>query len=78
VVSGPTEAIQAFAHALDLDGIEHRRLPIPVAAHSRALDAVLGEFERYLRSIRLNPPEIPILSNLTGKWLSEAEAKDPA
>ncbi len=42
------------------------------------LDPILPEFEAYLRSITLNPPQIPIISNRTGQPLSAEEATDPS
>ena len=35
-------------------------------------------FEAQIRQVRLNPPQIDCLSGLTGTWLSEREATDPA
>ncbi len=74
VVSGPARAIDALAADLAEREIEHRRLAIPVAAHSRALAPILEEFAAYLRSIRLSAPKIRMLSNRSGTWLTDAEA----
>ncbi len=77
VVSGPLAAIEAFEAKLTEREVEHRRLAIPVAAHSRALEPILGEFEAYLRKITLRAPSIPFLSNVTGTWITDAQATDP-
>jgi acyl transferase domain-containing protein/thioesterase domain-containing protein/acyl carrier protein len=77
VVSGPTSALEALSSALTEREVEHKRLAIPVAAHSRALAPILEEFRAYLRSIRLSPPKIRMLSNRSGTWLRDDEATSP-
>ncbi|MCM2503049.1 SDR family NAD(P)-dependent oxidoreductase [Aureimonas altamirensis] len=77
VVSGLNEDLEAFRQSLAADGIDATRVPIDIAAHSRMLDAILPRFEAFLRTIRLGAPRIPIVSNLTGTWLTDAEATDP-
>lgn len=78
VVSGSQAALDSFAAALDADGIESRRIQIDIAAHSRLLEPILGEFGAFLRTLNLKPPKIPFVSNRTGDWITEDEATDPA
>lgn len=77
VASGPPAAVDALAARLAAGGIEARRVPIAVAAHSRLLEPVLPRFLDYLRSIQLAPPRIPIVSNRTGAWLTPEQAVRP-
>ncbi|MDM7458637.1 MAG: type I polyketide synthase, partial [Paracoccus sp. (in: a-proteobacteria)] len=77
VVSGPTALIDALQDRLTARGIDCQRIAIDVAAHSRMLDPILPEFEAFLRRITLNPPRIPIMSNRSGDWMTDAEATDP-
>ncbi|MGR3625792.1 MAG: type I polyketide synthase [Limimaricola sp.] len=77
VASGPVAAIEALAQRLDAEGIESRRIPIEVAAHSRLLDPILPRFEAHLRGMTLSPPRIPVISNRSGRLLTDAEATDP-
>ncbi len=77
VVSGRNEDLERFRLSLAERGVDASRVPIDIAAHSRMLDAILPRFEAFLRSIVLRAPTIPIASNLTGNWLSDAEARDP-
>ncbi len=78
VVSGPVAAIAAFQAELEKDEeIDTRRLPITTAAHSRLLDPILEDFGAYLRRITLKKPEKPIVSNISGTWLTDAEATSP-
>lgn len=77
VVSGADEALSRFQAVLAARDIDCNRVPIDIAAHSHMLDGILAEFEAFLRTIALSAPAIPILSNVTGTWLTESEARDP-
>jgi amino acid adenylation domain-containing protein len=77
VVSGPDAAVQAFADLLKARGVETRRVHINVAAHSALVEPILEAFGAELRRVTLNPPARRFLSNLTGDWITEAEATDP-
>ncbi|WP_232492555.1 type I polyketide synthase [Novosphingobium kaempferiae] len=77
VVSGGAEAIAAFHAELHAREIEAQAIPIEVAAHSAMLDPILPEFRALLRTIAFRAPQIPFASNLTGRWVSAAEATDP-
>ncbi len=58
-------------------GVESSRLRINVAAHSQLLEPILPEFHAFVRRLDLRPPTIPVASNLTGTWMTEADATDP-
>ncbi|TNF59351.1 MAG: acyltransferase domain-containing protein, partial [Burkholderiales bacterium] len=77
VVSGPQHLLDALEARLRARDIEPQRIQIDIAAHSRMLEPILGRFEAYLRSIRLNPPKLPIISNRDGATLSAQQATDP-
>jgi acyl transferase domain-containing protein len=77
VASGPVAAIEQMQAALGRDGIEFSRIRIDVAAHSALLEPILGRFGAYLRTLELAPPRIPFASNVTGTWITDAEATNP-
>jgi acyl transferase domain-containing protein/acyl carrier protein len=77
VVSGPDAKLDEFAALMAAREIECQRIAISIAAHSRMLEGILAEFRAYLAGIRLNPPQIPIISNRSGQPLSDAEAVSP-
>lgn len=77
VVSGPQHALDALEATLKAREVEPQRIQIDIAAHSRMLEPILGRFEAYLRSIRLQAPRLPIISNRDGKPLTAAQATDP-
>src|SRR5262249_42432414 len=58
-------------------GVECRRLETSHAFHSGMMDPILQLFTKEVRKIKLNPPQINYLSNLTGRWITAAEATDP-
>jgi phthiocerol/phenolphthiocerol synthesis type-I polyketide synthase E len=78
VVAGAEDSIRAFQDRLAADGIVARRVRTSHAFHSRLMDGVVPEFERFLSNLTLREPRIPILSNITGTWMSAREATDPA
>ena len=77
VVSGPDAALAALAAELGKEEVETQRIQIDIAAHSRMLEPILGRFGDYLRSIRLSPPQLPIISNRTGLPLTAEQATSP-
>lgn len=72
VVSGAVDAIKALEGRLLAQEIECQRLRISVAAHSEMLDPHLDEFRQAFNGIRLHPPKMPFISNLTGE-LADSE-----
>jgi acyl transferase domain-containing protein/thioesterase domain-containing protein/acyl carrier protein len=77
VASGADAALDRLAEHLKAEDIHCQRIAINIAAHSRLLDPVLDRFGDYLRSITLNAPQIPVISNRTGQILTDAEAQSP-
>ncbi|HEU4324282.1 MAG TPA: amino acid adenylation domain-containing protein [Roseiflexaceae bacterium] len=78
VVAGPQAAIDALTERLAAREIETRPLHTSHAFHSAMLDPAVGPFVEAVGRLALRPPRIPIVSNLTGTWLTDAEATDPA
>jgi phthiocerol/phenolphthiocerol synthesis type-I polyketide synthase E len=77
VVGGTAEAVEAFAAQMEARGVHHQRLHTSHAFHSRMMDPVVARFEEVVRGVTLRAPELPFLSNLTGGWISDAQATDP-
>lgn len=76
LVSGRKDLLAQLQSRLAQQGVEGRRLRIDVAAHSRLLDGILDEFREGVRGIALRAPSIPILSSLTGEWLTAEHLAD--
>jgi acyl transferase domain-containing protein/acyl carrier protein len=77
VVSGPLKAIETFAKQLEENGTRTRALHTSHAFHSKMMEPILERFTTKLRTITLNPPGIPYISNLTGNWITVEDATDP-
>ncbi len=77
VVSGPTDAVAELEQQLTEQGLGCRRLHTSHAFHSQMMDPILEQFARDVRKVKLNPPHIPYLSNVTGTWIRAEEATDP-
>ena len=77
VVGGEAGAVDAFAARLDADEVHYQRVHTSHVSHSRMMDPILGRFEAVVRRITLRPPGLPFVSNVTGTWITEAQATDP-
>jgi len=74
VVSGEEQDIQSFSELLETKDIASKILRTSHAFHSQMMDPILGEFESIVSGIELNKPNIPMLSTVTGNFLSDQEA----
>jgi acyl transferase domain-containing protein/acyl carrier protein len=77
VVSGITDAIDKLQDELARLGIGCQRLHTSHAFHSEMMSQILNSFSEFMKTIRLNPPRIPYISNVSGTWITAAEAADP-
>ena len=78
VVAGGNDAIAAFEAILAEKDIPARLLQTSHAFHSAMMDDIVAPFEAVVRTVKFSPPVKPIVSTVTGKWMSEAEATSPA
>ncbi|MBG1243503.1 type I polyketide synthase [Nostoc sp. NZL] len=77
VVSGTHEAVDAIEQQLIAQGVECRRLHTSHAFHSQMMESILESFIQEVRKVKLNPPQIPFISNVTRTWITAADATDP-
>jgi amino acid adenylation domain-containing protein len=78
VAAGPSEAIARLQARLEADGVAARLLQTSHAFHSAMMAPAMAPFEALVREVTLNAPQRTIISTLTGRVLSAAEATDPA
>ena len=76
VVAGPAAAVAEFERTLNEKGIITRSVQNAHAFHSRMLDPIVPAFAEEVRKVQLHEPKIPFISNVTGKWITKAEATD--
>jgi len=77
VVSGLTQAVEQLQQQLQEKGIECRRLHTSHAFHSQMMEPIIESFIELLQTIKFNPPKIPFVSNVSGTWITKAQATDP-
>ena len=77
VVAGTDDAIDSLQAKLQTQGISCRRLHVSHAFHSPLMDEILEPFRQEVALVKLHPPKIPFISNVTGTWITAQEATDP-
>ena len=77
VVSGPTAEVEAFEARLTEDQVSSQRLHTSHAFHSRMMDGVVEAFADAVERLSPMPPQIPYLSNVSGRWITDDEATSP-
>src|SRR5437870_1727131 len=76
VISGREECVRELQKELRNRGVEGRRLETSHAFHSGMMDGVLEEFRGVMQRAQLKAPQKRYLSNVSGTWIKEEEARD--
>ncbi len=71
VASGPDTEIDTLEKALARDGIVGRRLRVNRAYHSMQMQDVADRFAAIAAAATYAKPQIPLVSNLSGDWVTE-------
>ncbi len=71
VISGAEAAVGLVVDALQKDGIKTRQLNVSHAFHSPLMDPILDEFEQVAKSIPYHSPQIGVVSNVSGKLVTD-------
>ncbi|MFJ8827885.1 type I polyketide synthase [Streptomyces sp. NPDC102467] len=74
VISGDSEAVRALAAQWRSAGRKVNRLRVSHAFHSAHMDGVLDGFREALAEIAFRPPELPVISSVTGKPATEMDS----
>jgi acyl transferase domain-containing protein len=77
VVSGPEAAVAALEEQLAARGVGCRRLHTSHAFHSQMMEPALAPFLDEVGRVELKAPQMPYISNVSGTWITAAEATDP-
>jgi phthiocerol/phenolphthiocerol synthesis type-I polyketide synthase E len=77
VVSGRRDAVASLEDQLAKRDIDCRRLETSHAFHSDMMAPILEPFINEVRKVNLKPPKIPYVSNVTGTWITPADATSP-
>ena len=77
VVSGPIEAIDRLEKRLTEQDLICHRLHTSHAFHSAMVEPVLETFADLVAKANPQPPQTPLISNLTGTWMKSSDATSP-
>jgi epothilone polyketide synthase D len=66
VFSGERQAVETVARDLEARGIKVKRLEVSQGFHSPLMDPMLSEFRGVAEQIQFSPPQIQVISNVTG------------
>lgn len=73
-IAGPREALDACLSQLASQGIDAQPLHTSHAFHSSMMDGVLAPFTALVGKVALSEPTLPYVSNVTGTWITPAQA----
>ncbi|MEZ4681389.1 MAG: acyltransferase domain-containing protein [Caldilineaceae bacterium] len=74
VIAGKQERVLAIAEQLAAEGVKTRQLAVSHAFHSPLMDPMLDDFAKVAQSITYHQPQIPLVSNVTGKLSTDAQS----
>ena len=77
VVAGTDENIDKLEAKLEAGGFFSKRLSTSHAFHSEMMEPCLPVFAEVFNDIELAAPAIPIISTVTGEFMTDAEATNP-
>jgi non-ribosomal peptide synthase protein (TIGR01720 family) len=77
VVSGPHAAVEKLARQLSAQSVDYRELHTSHAFHSEMMEPAVEPLAGAFNGVKLRPPSIPYVSNLTGDWVTAEQATDP-
>ncbi|MGW4114204.1 beta-ketoacyl synthase N-terminal-like domain-containing protein [Actinosynnema sp. NPDC004786] len=75
-VSGTPAAIAELERQCAERELKFAHIEADHAYHSQYMDSMLGRFREVLDRVELHQPKIPYLSNVTGTWITAAQATD--
>jgi acyl transferase domain-containing protein/acyl carrier protein len=78
LVSGENEAVDELQDNLVKQNIQCYRIPTSLAFHSKMMMPIVEPLFNKLKQIKLKPPKIRWISSVTGTWITDHEATDPA
>ncbi|MEU8180104.1 SDR family oxidoreductase [Micromonospora sp. NPDC049047] len=78
VVAGTVEAVAKSRETLDANHIAYTALVTSHAFHTQLMEPCLEEFTAVVAGVPRSAPQVPFVSNVTGTWITDAEATDPA
>jgi len=69
-LSGDGDQLERIERRVSADGTFARFVRVDVPFHSSAMDCILDELEHELRSMKISQPSVPLVSTVTGDWVT--------
>ncbi|WP_230993974.1 acyltransferase domain-containing protein, partial [Streptomyces endocoffeicus] len=76
VVAGPALAVERVRAVCEGQGVRARRIPVDYASHTTQVEQIRTELAQALEGLALGAPQgrgVPLLSTVTGQWVSPGE-----
>ena len=77
VVAGPDDQVAQLQEKLEAKDIVCKHLHTSHAFHSPMMDEIVDPFAQFIEQFELSSPSIPVLSTVTGQWMTDDQATDP-
>jgi acyl transferase domain-containing protein len=77
-IGGPSDALAATLDRLAEARVHTSRLATAHAFHTASMADAAAPMAALMSEIALSPPAIPYVSNVTGTWITQAQATSPA
>ncbi|MEI4789436.1 SDR family NAD(P)-dependent oxidoreductase [Bacillus sp. FJAT-53060] len=77
VVSGPSDRLQAYIEQVEKRGASVQKLKTSHAFHTSMMADAAKQFKEVLSEMTYQQGHIPIISNVTGSWLTHEQAASP-
>ncbi|MFI8932616.1 type I polyketide synthase [Streptomyces sp. NPDC053474] len=73
VVAGDADALDELMEVCAADDVRARRVPVDYASHSSHVERIQAELADVLAGLEPVPARVPMLSTVTGEWLTGTE-----
>lgn len=70
-ISGKSDDVRAVSSKLEAEGFETKKLKASIAFHTPLMAPMLAEFKHILQEINFSPPQIKLVSSMTGKVVTQ-------
>ncbi len=77
VVAGPDNQVAELQKQLEANEVVCRHLHTSHAFHSPMMESIVEPYAQFVGQFHLSAPTIPILSTVTGQWMTDEQATSP-
>ena len=78
VIAGDAEAVVEVSELFSTRGVNTKVLEVSHAFHSSKMDPILDAFEKVAAQVTLSKPDIPLISNVSGRVITAEEVQNPS